>query len=92
MRCAATTSRQYPARPSRRTSAAPGQPVYDPFLGSGTSVIAAETCGRLCYGLELDPAYVDVIVARWERFTGETARLDGEDLTFAEVEHRRRSE
>ena len=43
-------------------NSAPGQPVYDPFLGSGTSVIAAETAGRICLGLELDPAYVDVIV------------------------------
>ena len=47
-------------------NSAPGQPVYDPFLGSGTSVIAAETSGRVCLGLELDPAYVDVIVSRWE--------------------------
>src|SRR5688500_14541118 len=55
-------------------NAAPAQPVYDPFLGSGTSVIAAETTGRTCFGLELDPAYVDVIVTRWEHFTGGTAR------------------
>jgi DNA modification methylase len=51
---------------------APGQPVYDPFLGSGTSLIAAETTGRACLGLELDPAYVDVIVTRWAAFTGGT--------------------
>ena len=65
-------------------SSSPGQAVCDPFLGSGTSVIAAETCGRACLGLELSPAYVDVIVERWQRFTGGTARLDGEDVTFAE--------
>jgi DNA modification methylase len=47
--------------------------VYDPFLGSGTSLIAAEMTGRLCYGLELCPAYVDVIVRRWQAFTGRTA-------------------
>lgn len=47
--------------------------VYDPFLGSGTTVIAAETEGRVCYGMELSPAYVDVIVARWEQFTGKKA-------------------
>ena len=73
-------------------NSAPGQPVYDPFLGSGTSVIAADTCGRICYGLELDPAYVDVIVARWERFTGEIARLEGEDLTFEQAKQQRRPE
>src|SRR5215471_13033378 len=44
----------------------PGELVYDPFLGSGTSLIAAEMTGRLCYGLELCPAYVDVIVQRWQ--------------------------
>ena len=61
---------------------APGQAVYDPFLGSGTSIIAAETCARACFGLELDPAYVDVIVERWQRFSGGTARLLGEEVTF----------
>ena len=44
----------------------PGQAIYDPFLGSGTSLIAAEMTGRVCYGLELSPAYVDVIVRRWQ--------------------------
>lgn len=47
--------------------------VYDPFLGSGTTLIAAERTGRTCYGLEIDPHYVDVIVRRWEAFTGEKA-------------------
>jgi DNA modification methylase len=51
----------------------PGDTIYDPFLGSGTSLIAAEMSGRLCYGLELDPAYVDVIVRRWQLFTGRAA-------------------
>lgn len=66
-------------------NSAPGQPVYDPFLGSGTSVIAAETCERACLGLELDPAYVDVIVTRWQDFTGAAATLDGDGRSFAEV-------
>ena len=44
--------------------------VYDPFLGSGTTLITAEQLGRTCYGCELDPAYVDVIVQRWENLTG----------------------
>jgi DNA modification methylase len=50
-----------------------GDLVLDPFLGSGTTLIAAEQLGRVCRGLELDPGYCDVIVARWEKFTGHTA-------------------
>lgn len=49
--------------------------VYDPFLGSGTTLIAAEMEGRTCYGMELMPAYVDVIVQRWEKATGQKAKL-----------------
>jgi len=49
--------------------------VVDPFLGSGTTLIACEQLGRRCYGLEIEPKYVDVIVARWEQFTGRTAVL-----------------
>jgi hypothetical protein len=48
--------------------------VLDGFLGSGTTVIAAERTGRRCYGLELDPAYVDTIVRRWQALTGGSAR------------------
>lgn len=47
-----------------------GDAVYDPFLGSGTALIAAERLGRRCYGMELDPRYAQVIIERWERFTG----------------------
>lgn len=47
--------------------------VYDPFLGSGTTLIAAEQEGRRCYALEIDPTYVDVAVARWTAFTGQIA-------------------
>jgi DNA modification methylase len=50
-----------------------GEVVYDPFLGSGTTLIAAEQLGRKCYGMEIDPKYCDVIVKRWEDFTGQTA-------------------
>jgi DNA modification methylase len=49
------------------------QAVYDPFLGSGTTLIAAEQLGRKCYGMEISPAYCDVIVKRWENLTGKTA-------------------
>src|SRR5260221_6938767 len=53
---------------------APRDIVLDGFLGSGTTVIAAEKTGRRCYGTELDPAYVDIIVRRWQKLTGKTAR------------------
>ncbi len=56
----------------------PGEAVYDPFLGSGTCLIAAERTGAVCYGCELDPVYVDVLLRRYERFAGAAAvRLDG---------------
>jgi DNA modification methylase len=56
----------------------PGEAVYDPFLGSGTCLIAAERQGARCYGLEIDPVYVDVILRRYERFSGQTAeRVSG---------------
>jgi len=47
--------------------------VYDPFVGSGTTIIAAEQLGRRCYAMEIDPVYVDVAVKRWEEFTGREA-------------------
>jgi DNA modification methylase len=75
--------------------------VYDPFLGSGTTLAAAELTGRACLGTELDPKFVDVIVMRWQKLTGQEATLDGsggqtfelvrqgrmgvEDVTQAEV-------
>jgi DNA modification methylase len=58
-------------------NSSPGQAVYEPFMGSGTTLIAAETTGRVCLGIELNPAYVDVAVERWQRFTGKAATLDG---------------
>ncbi len=50
-----------------------GNRVLDPFLGSGTTLVAAEQLNRRCYGLEIEPKYCDVIVARWEKLTGKTA-------------------
>ena len=47
--------------------------VYDPFLGSGTTLVACEQLGLACYGMEILPEYVDVIIKRWEELTGETA-------------------
>jgi DNA modification methylase len=66
-------------------NASPGQVVYEPFNGSGTTIIAAETCGRVCHAMELDPAYVDVAVCRWQDFTGQAAILDGDGHSFAEI-------
>jgi DNA modification methylase len=60
----------------------PDQAVYDCFLGSGTTLIAAEQTGRLCYGVELDPKYVDVIVRRWQQYTGKQAVHEADGRTF----------
>jgi len=63
-------------RPIENNSSA-GQAVYEPFCGSGTTIIAGEMTGRAIHAIELNPAYVDVAVKRWEDFTGERAKLDG---------------
>ena len=51
--------------------------IFDPFLGSGSTLIAAEKTNRICYGMELDPKYVDVIIKRWEDYTGKKAIKHG---------------
>jgi len=66
-------------------NSSPGQAIYEPFMGSGTTLIAAETTGRVCLGIELNPAYVDVAVERWQQFTGKQATLDGTDQSFADL-------
>ena len=66
-----------------------GESVYDPFLGSGTTLAAAELTERVCYGLELDPKYVDVIVKRWQDLSGQRATLAGDGRTFTEVAEER---
>lgn len=71
-------------RPMRNNSE-PGAFVYDPFLGSGTSLIAAETIGRRCLGLEIDPVYADVIIKRFEDFSGIPAIHAATGKTFAEI-------
>ncbi|WP_085633466.1 site-specific DNA-methyltransferase [Marivita cryptomonadis] len=68
-------------RPIENNSS-PGQAVYEPFMGSGTTLIAAEMTGRVCYGIELNPAYVDVAITRWQDFTGEVAVLESTGQTF----------
>jgi DNA modification methylase len=64
----------------------PGQAVYDPFLGSGTTLIAAEQTGRICYACELNPLYADMSIRRWQAFTGEAALLEGDGRSFATIE------
>lgn len=85
---------QKPVEGMRRpilNNSSPGQAIYDPFLGSGTTLIAAETTGRVCAGMELDPAYVDVIVTRWASFTGEEPVLESGE-TFEAVKDARLGE
>jgi DNA modification methylase len=62
----------------------PGDAVYEPFSGSGTTLIAAEMTGRRCLALELSPAYVDVAVRRWQNFTGQSATRERDGLPFGE--------
>jgi len=71
-------------RPIENNSS-PGQAVYDPFCGSGTTIVAAEMTGRSCLAIEIDPAYVDVAVSRWQAFTGQDAKLEGVGTSFAEA-------
>ncbi len=61
-----------------------GDIILDPFLGSGTSVMAAERTGRRCFGLELDPLYVDLVLRRWQAYTGAAARHAATGQTFDE--------
>jgi DNA modification methylase len=69
-----------------------GEIVLDPFLGSGSTLMAAERSGRRCYGCELDPVYVDVILRRWFAETGAQPVLAETGETFVEVEARRQRE
>lgn len=75
-------------RPIENNSS-PGQAVYEPFSGSGTTIIAGEITGRHVYAVELNPAYVDVAVKRWQEYTGQQAILEGENKTFTEVQKQR---
>ena len=62
-----------------------GDLVLDAFLGAGATLIAAERTGRTCYGMELDPLYVDAVVRRWQAYLGEIARCAASGRSFAEV-------
>jgi DNA modification methylase len=67
-----------------------GELVYEPFLGSGTTLAAAELTERVCFGMELDPKYVDVIVQRWQDLSGKKATLEGDGRTFEQMAIERR--
>jgi DNA modification methylase len=75
-------------RPIENNSS-PGQAIYEPFSGSGTTIIAGEMTGRHVYAIELNPVYVDVAVQRWQEFTGQAATLEGDGRTFAEIKGQR---
>ena len=79
---------QKPVKCMRRpmlNNSSPGEAVYEPFLGSGTTVIAAESCGRVCFGVELNPLYVDVAVRRWQAFTGRAGVRESDGCSFDEA-------
>jgi DNA modification methylase len=81
-----THGTQKPVECMRRpieNNSSPGQAIYEPFSGSGTTLIAAEMTGRACHAIELSPAYVDVAVARWEAYTGRDAVREGDGASFS---------
>lgn len=81
-------SAQKPVECMRRpiaNNSSPGQAVYDPFVGSGTTIIAAEITSRICHAIEIAPAYVDVAVKRWQDFTGENATRERDGAAFNDV-------
>jgi len=66
-----------------------GDVVWEPFLGSGTTLAAAESIGRICCGIEIEPRFVDQVVMRWEKLSGKQATLQGDQRTFAEIKAER---
>src|ERR1022692_1299051 len=85
-------STQKPVECIRRpivNNSSPGQAVYVPFSGSGTTIIACEKEARIALAIELEPAYVDVAVTRWQNFTGREAVLDGNERSFDEIKAER---
>ena len=71
-------------------NSARGEAVYEPFAGSGSTFIAAEKSGRRCFGMEIEPRYCDVVVARWQTFSGRQATLDGDGRRFEDIAGERR--
>ena len=67
----------------------PGELVYEPFSGSGTTIIAAQSVKRVCYAVELNPEYVDMAILRWQNYTSRSAILSGNGKTFDSVARER---
>jgi DNA modification methylase len=67
-----------------------GELVYDPFLSSGITLAAAELTQRVCYGVELDPKYCDVVIQRWQTLTAKKAKLGPQGQSFEEIAEERR--
>jgi hypothetical protein len=67
-----------------------GDIIYDPFLGSGTTLIAAHTTDRICFGLDIDPGYIDLTIRRWQKLTDKTALLASDGRSFDDVAELRR--
>jgi DNA modification methylase len=81
-------STQKPVECMRRpilNNSAKGDGVYEPFAGSGTTLIAAETTRRICFAMELSSAYCDVVIGRWQKMSGEKAKLDSDGRSFDEI-------
>lgn len=72
------------ARPMKKHTP-PGAIVFEPFSGSGSQLIAAEQLGRRCMAIDLQPVFVDVAIRRWQKLTGQPARLDGDGRTWEEI-------
>lgn len=66
-------------------NSSPGQAIYEPFSGSGTTLIAAQSCGRVFLGVEIDPLFVDLAIRRWQAFTGEKAKRASDGTPFDEI-------
>jgi hypothetical protein len=62
-----------------------GAVVYDPFLGSGSTLIAADSVDRICYGVEISPGYVDTVIERWQKMSGMAAVRDADGRSFDEL-------
>jgi DNA modification methylase len=67
-------------------NSSPGQAIYEPFLGSGTTLIAAQSCLRVCFAIEIDPLFVDLAVRRWQAFTGEPAKRESDGADFGALD------
>jgi DNA modification methylase len=71
-------------------NSSPGQVIYEPFLGSGTTLIAAQSCERVCLAIEIDPLFVDLAIRRWQAFTGEKATREGDGACFEALDQETR--